>query len=124
MLRNLLCVALGGAIGSTARYLLSRLINEHSTGAPFPWGTLTVNVLGCLLIGLLCGLTARTSALSPRWQLLLITGLCGGFTTFSTFAYESYLLADTRRILAAAAYAALSLTLGLAAVWLGYRLTR
>ena len=83
-LRNILLVALGGALGSVCRYLLSKL----SLGT-FPWGTLTVNILGSLLIGLLTGLMLRGSV-SPEMKLLLVTGFCGGFTTFSTFANESF----------------------------------
>ncbi|MBO4963699.1 MAG: CrcB family protein, partial [Prevotella sp.] len=80
MLGNILLVAAGGAVGSVCRYLLSSV---HV--ASFPWGTLTVNVLGSLLIGLLAGLSGR-GILSPELKLLLVTGFCGGFTTFSTFA--------------------------------------
>ena len=76
-LRNILLVALGGALGSVCRYLISKL----SLGT-FPWGTLTVNILGSLLIGLLTGLMLRGSV-SPEMKLLLVTGFCGGFTTFS-----------------------------------------
>ncbi len=120
---NLLYVAIGGAIGSTLRYLTSRLISQCSS-AGFPWGTLIVNVIGCFAIGAICGLASRGINLSQSARLFLITGLCGGFTTFSTFANESYLLLDARRLLTMAAYLAASVTLGLLAVAAGHHLTR
>lgn len=98
MIRNLLLVALGGALGSVGRYLFSRWM----TGT-FPWGTLTVNLLGSLLIGLLTGLVAKGS-LSPEMKLLLVTGFCGGFTTFSTFANESFSMMKAGDVLMMALY--------------------
>lgn len=88
-------MAAGGAVGSVCRYLLSSV---HM--ASFPWGTLTVNVLGSLLIGLLAGLSGR-GLLSPELKLLLVTGFCGGFTTFSTFANESFGMMKAGEVLTA-----------------------
>jgi CrcB protein len=113
MIRNLLLVALGGALGSVGRYLVSRWM----TGT-FPWGTLTVNLLGSLLIGLLTGLVAKGS-LSPEMKLLLVTGFCGGFTTFSTFANESFSMMKAGDALQMALYLAASVVIGILAVWLG-----
>ena len=84
MIRNLLLVAFGGAVGSVGRYLVSKWLEGG-----FPWGTLTVNIVGCLLIGFLTGLVTK-GTLSPEMKLLLVTGFCGGFTTFSTFARSSF----------------------------------
>ena len=84
MLRNILLVAIGGAIGSVCRYLLSGI-----NVASWPWGTFAVNILGSLFIGLFVGLVSK-GIVSPEIKLLLVTGFCGGFTTFSTFANESF----------------------------------
>lgn len=113
MLGNILLVAAGGAVGSVCRYLLSSF---HV--ASFPWGTLTVNVLGSLLIGLLAGLSGR-GILSPELKLLLVTGFCGGFTTFSTFANESFGMMKAGEVLTAAVYVGVSVTVGILAVWGG-----
>lgn len=113
MLRNILLVAFGGAVGSVCRYLVSRLLE-----ASFPWGTLVVNILGSLLIGLLVGLSGK-SIVSPDMKLLLVTGFCGGFTTFSTFANESFAMMRTGEVLIAALYVGVSVAIGTLAVWLG-----
>ena len=113
MLGNILLVAAGGAVGSVCRYLLSSV---HV--ASLPWGTLIVNVLGSLLIGLLAGLSGR-GVLSPELKLLLVTGFCGGFTTFSTFANESFGMMKAGEVLTAAVYVGVSVTVGILAVWGG-----
>ena len=112
-LRNILLVALGGALGSVCRHLISKL----SLGT-FPWGTLTVNILGSLLIGLLTGLMLRGSV-SPEMKLLLVTGFCGGFTTFSTFANESFSMMRTGDVLLSALYIGVSVVVGVLAVYAG-----
>ena len=113
MVRNILWVALGGALGSVCRYLVSRMIVTS-----FPWGTFTVNVIGSLLIGLLVGLTAK-SIVSPEMKLLLVTGFCGGFTTFSTFANESFAMIKAGDMMMTALYVAASVIAGIVAVWIG-----
>lgn len=119
---NILCVALGGACGSALRYAISIFINERA-GAGFPWGTLAVNVTGCALLGLLCGIADRGGLqMSPQLRLLLTVGFCGGFTTFSTFANEGVMLLSAGRLAAAAGYAAVSLTLGFTALFAAQRL--
>ena len=113
MLRSILLVALGGAVGSVCRYLVSRMMETS-----FPWGTFTVNILGSLLIGLLVGLVNK-GMVSPEMKLLLITGFCGGFTTFSTFANESFGMMKTGDVLVTALYVGVSVVVGIMAVWLG-----
>ena len=81
-------MALGGACGSVARYLLSKLVQDNAL-SNFPFGTMTVNILGCLLIGMVYGLAENNISISPALKLLLTVGFCGGFTTFSTFMNES-----------------------------------
>ncbi len=119
MLKNILLVALGGAAGSVARYLLSKAIQDTAATA-FPWGTMAVNVAGCLLIGLLYGLAAGDGArLGADLKLMLTVGFCGGFTTFSTFANESLTLAKSGDALLSAAYIGSSVALGVLAVAAG-----
>ena len=116
MIRNLLLVALGGAVGSVLRYLLSNM------NTSFPWGTFAVNILGSLLIGLLVGLVGR-GVLSPEMELLLVTGFCGGFTTFSTFANESFGMMKAGDVLLTALYVGASVIIGILAVWGGMMLS-
>lgn len=124
MLKNILLVALGGAAGSVARYLLSKAIQDTAATA-FPWGTMAVNVAGCLLIGLLYGLASGDGArLGADLKLMLTVGFCGGFTTFSTFANESLTLAKTGDALLSAAYIGSSVALGMLAVMAGAQLAK
>ena len=87
MKTNIFLIAIGGLLGSVARYLsvvyVTKLIPSQ-----FPYGTFAVNIAGCLVIGIIYGLSLRYLWLTPEWRLLLATGFCGGFTTFSTFSYE------------------------------------
>ena len=115
MIRNLLLVALGGAGGSVLRYMLSNI------NTSFPWGTFAVNVLGSFLIGLLVGLMSK-GVLSPEMKLLLVTGFCGGFTTFSTFANESFSMMKAGDVLLTALYVGASVIIGILAVWGGMTL--
>ena len=87
MIKNALLVALGGAVGSALRYVIQSSFHSKFPNL-FPYGTFVVNILGCLLIGILMGFAVQQKALSPQANLLLIAGFCGGFTTFSAFAYE------------------------------------
>lgn len=111
-----LLIALGGALGSVARAALNLAITARA-GELFPWGILAVNVLGCLAIGALAALVERESL-----KLLLMTGLCGGFTTFSAFGLDTLRLLQAGRPGAAAAYVVASLVVCLLATWLGWTL--
>ncbi|SDK33471.1 CrcB protein [Nocardioides sp. YR527] len=113
-----LLVLLGGAIGAPARYLTDLYVRER-TGADFPWGTMVVNAVGSLVLGLLAG--AAASGVLPGWVLTLVgTGFCGALTTFSTFSYETVRLAENGQWRSAALNVLGSLAVGTAAVSLGW----
>jgi fluoride exporter len=113
---NILLVGIGGGLGSILRYLLQRTLNAH-----YPYGTLLVNVAGCLLIGLLWGVFARH--IDEQRRLLLVTGFCGGFTTFSAFTQEGIKMIIENRLMTFLFYTLLSVAAGLAATYFGYKLT-
>ncbi len=115
---GLLLIFIGGGTGSVLRYLAGRCIGSDS----FPWGTFAVNIIGCFLIGLLSTWMARHS-LSPDLRLLLIVGLCGGFTTFSTFSNESLTLMRNGQPLLSLAYVIGSVALGVIAAYAGMKLS-
>ena len=123
-MRSLLLVALGGALGSMARYKLSGLVLHHTLDWRFPAGTFTVNVAGCLVAGLLAGLAERHDMLSPDARLLLFTGVLGGFTTFSAFGVETVHLLRRGELAIASANVVLSVAAGLIALWIGLAATR
>lgn len=118
MILNLILVAVGSAIGGVARYLLSYLFSTH-VGVGFPWATLTINASGCLLIGVLYGLTEHSVARN-----LVGVGILGGYTTFSTFSWEAMTMLQDRRVGAAMTYIGVSLFLGLLLVWVGWELAQ
>jgi len=120
-LRNALLVGSGGFMGSVARYLVTGWATQVSHASRFPLGTLVVNVTGCLLIGLLAGVAEHAHLLSAPARLFLLTGILGGFTTYSAFAYETYFLGREHLLGAALANVALQLVLGLGAVLVGSR---
>jgi CrcB protein len=116
-MRIILFVGLGSFIGGIARYLLSQLIQNKAVTA-FPYGTLSVNVLGCFFIGLVYSLPERWG-LSNEWRLFLMTGILGGFTTFSAFSLESIALMRGGQMGPALVYVASSVVFGLLATWAG-----
>lgn len=115
-------VAVGGMVGAPLRYLTDRAVQARHESV-FPWGTFTVNAVGCLMLGLLTGAAASGAAGSPIMA-LLGTGLCGALTTYSTFSYETLRLAERGRGGLASANAVLSVLVGLGAVFAGLALAR
>ncbi len=120
---NMVIVAFGGAVGSVCRYLVG-LWTLRRFGPNFPWGTLTVNIVGCFAIGLLTEVIARRLNASVEMRLLLVTGFLGGFTTFSAFSLDALALFERGAGMAAAAYIAASVGVSLAAVFGGLALGR
>ena len=123
-MKLLLIIGLGGGAGSILRYLMQVAVNRLIPALAFPLGTFAVNITGCFLIGLFYGLSVKHAWFTDEWRLLLITGLCGGYTTFSSFSYESMGLITEGHFLYFGLYAGLSVLLGLCATWLGYMLLR
>ncbi|MDC7995782.1 fluoride efflux transporter CrcB [Altibacter sp. HG106] len=121
-MKALWLVFLGGGLGSTLRYLLGLYLNSSENGLPY--GTFIANILGSLLIGIILGLAAKYTRISQHMLLLAATGFCGGFTTFSTFAYENHVFLKSGDMASFALYTMLSFVLGFGAVFLGIWLTR
>jgi len=117
---QLAAVASGGAIGSAARFLVTGAVQRLLPMAVFPYGTLAVNVLGCLAIGFLGGMIEIRHALGPGQRLFLLMGVIGGFTTYSSFSYETLGLVHGADFGRAALNVALQVVLGFGAAWLGY----
>ncbi len=122
MIRNILLVGLGGSIGSILRYLCQRFFNE-SNFHTFPWATFLVNIIGCLIIGIIFAAMER-SMISQPIRLLLATGFCGGFTTFSAFALENVLLMKAGETTTWVVYTIISVVVGIASVFAGIALGR
>lgn len=119
MIKDILFVGIGGFLGSIARYLINIALIHYNW--PIPWPTYVINLSGSLLIGILMAIDFRNA---PVWRLLLITGLCGGFTTFSTFSYENLQLFRDGYPQVALFYMITSLGLGILMVFLGFYLTQ
>lgn len=111
---NIILVFLGSGIGGALRWLISTALN-----ATYPLGTLTVNVVGCLLIGMLNAWVAHVAPSTDTLRLLLVVGFCGGFTTFSTFANENILMLRGGQLVESLLYTVISVVLGFLAVWIG-----
>lgn len=118
LLKNILLIGLAGGLGSIARFLCQKVLYAWYPH-PFPVGTFLVNIAGCLLIGLFAGLAAKGTLVSTEWRLLLMTGFCGGFTTFSAFALENINLIKAGQHFYFLLYTAASVVLGILAAWLG-----
>lgn len=121
-MQQLLIVFLGGGLGSCSRYLISKIMSDR-LGDSFPFGTFAVNVWGCFLIGIILELVVRYN-LHPNYGLLLATGFCGGFTTFSTLALENILYLRATNYIAAFSYTFMSIIWGFAATFLGFFIAR
>lgn len=122
-MRTFWAVAVGAAAGGVSRYYLSLAIHNR-VGAAFPWGTLLVNVTGSLLLGFLMRYAIATPSVSAEMRLLLTTGFCGGYTTFSTFSYETAMLMEDGQYERAATYAVASVIVALIATACGFLLAR
>lgn len=118
MVQKLMAVAVGGAVGSVTRYLVSIWAAER-LGAHFPYGTLVVNVVGCFIIGVFMTVTTERLIVSPYWRLLVSVGFLGGLTTFSSFGFETLRLIEDADFIPALYNVLLNVMLGLAATWLG-----
>lgn len=123
MIKNLLLVGIGGGAGTILRYLCQKWFNE-SYQSTFPLGTFLVNISGCFLIGVFFALGEKANVLSPSVRLLLITGLCGGYTTFSTFAFENFASLRIGDMSTFFLYAAGSVIGGVIAVFIGSSLIK
>ena len=121
-LANALLVGSGGFAGALLRYGLSGLLHRQLPLATFPYGTLAVNAIGCLLIGVLAGLDQSRQILTPELRTFALIGVLGGFTTFSTFGYETFAMAGDGEHLRASLNIGLHVTAALGSVWLGYAL--
>ncbi len=123
MFKAMIIAGLGGFIGTCLRFLTGKFFHAVTTSA-FPWGTFSVNVIGSFLIGIFFGLAERSNVISPSMNVFLITGFCGGFTTFSSFADDMYLMMQQRHWLSFGLYVGFSFLLGLAMVWIGRSLVK
>jgi CrcB protein len=119
-----LLVGFGGFLGSIARYLAGGAVHRLAEGSVFPFGTLFVNVTGCLAIGFLAALSEARGVLSPEARVFLLIGVLGGYTTFSSFGYETFQLVRGGEMLAAAANVLMQVVVGLGAVWAGAAVAR
>ncbi len=118
IMKVLLIIGTGGFLGSISRYMVQQVLADKF-GASFPYGTLAVNIIGSFIIGIVYALFERGSVLSPEWRLFLAVGFCGGFTTFSSFAFESIQMLRLEQFLYLSLYMSFSLIGGLMATYLG-----
>ncbi len=122
IIKNTLFIGCGSFVGGAARYLVA--IAMDTVGKGFPWGTLAVNLVGCLVIGLLWGFFSKNSSESSSWALFMTVGICGGFTTFSTFSKEALMMLQAGNFMSLLLYVAISVIAGIALVAAGYYLVR
>jgi len=123
MIKNILLVGLGGGAGSVCRWLCQRWVTHNYLHA-FPWGTFAVNILGCLLIGIFWGMSFKGFDNNESWKLFLMTGICGGFTTFSAVTLEGVDLLKQQRLFLFFTYTLSSVVVGLLATFAGMKLMR
>ena len=123
MFKTPLIIGLGSFCGGILRFLLTRFVQNHFLAA-FPFGTMAVNIVGCFLIGIFYALFERGNLLNTDLRLFLTVGLCGGFTTFSTFMNENFVLLREQNYLYFMSYTVLSIVLGLTAVYVGHLIVK
>jgi CrcB protein len=123
MIRNLILVGIGSFAGGIGRYLTQLFVQKHYPSS-IPLGTLTANILGCFIIGIVYALSGKGNLLSPEFRLFLATGICGGYTTFSSFAYENISLLREGELFYFGLYLLLSVVICLVAVYLGMLLVK
>ena len=116
-MKQILLVFVGGGFGSALRFIIGKWLNSSNDGIPY--GTFAANIIGSLLIGIVLGLAAKNEALTENHTLLLATGFCGGFTTFSTFAYENHVFLKSGDFISFAGYTIASFAVGFCAVFAG-----
>ena len=122
-MQQVLLVGVGGFIGAVSRYLIQTQLSHRFPGE-FPWGTFVVNIVGCLIIGIIYGLAERHKLMTHDMRLFLAVGFCGSFTTFSAFSVENLNMFQVGNYITAGAYISLSIILGLAAVFGGILIAR
>ncbi len=118
---QILIVGIGGFFGSSLRFVVHHWVQKVLLPGVFPYGTLSVNMIGCLLIGLVIGLTDLRGLLDQNWRLFLAVGVLGGFTTYSSFAFENFSLLSSAEFLRLGVNIVVQITLGLFLAWLGYQ---
>ena len=123
MIRTILLIGIGGFLGSIARFITASYVNKLIPSA-FPFGTFVANVFGCLVIGTVYGLSERFHWLTPEWRFFLAAGFCGGYTTFSAFAYENIKLLEASNYLTFASYSLISFASCLLAAFAGLSITK
>jgi CrcB protein len=123
MMKTLIYVALGGAIGASGRYAVG-VLAVHVGGGPFPWGTILVNIVGSVILGALAAGMAFSWSPSPELRAFLVVGILGGFTTFSAFSLETVLFIEKGRLDLAAVYILGTLVLSVGGLFAGLKLTR
>ncbi len=121
-MKIILAIGAGSFLGGVSRYLISQFVQAKFLST-FPFGTFVVNITGCLLIGLVFGLSERGN-ISPEWRLFLATGFLGGFTTFSAFSNETIAMLRDGQLLSAATYVGASVLVGLVATFIGFSITK
>lgn len=123
MFKEILIAGCGGFVGTAGRYLVGKWSSGIWHGA-FPMGTFLVNIIGCFIIGLFFGLLENAKVMTPQENVLLITGFCGGFTTFSSFADDMWVLGQQGQWVTFGVYLGLSVVLGILCVWAGRAIIR
>ena len=121
MVKSMLLAGIGGFIGTVLRFLVSKYF-QVNFDTVFPWGTLVINIAGSFLIGIFLGIFEKGFMMSSEWRLFFTVGICGGFTTFSTFSNDSFMLLQNKEILKFSLYAGMSFVFGIVSVLIGKNL--